>query len=78
MPEQPSITIPGVPETIKRADYLALIRGLGLDPNVLSELTLGPRTIHAVVRAQQNGHDYLDPLMPNEIAKHHIVIRIED
>jgi hypothetical protein len=79
MPDQPSVTISGVPETIKRADYLAMIERLGLDYHHLVSLEFGRKAIYAEVFAlNAEGKRYEDPLARNALAKHRIVIPVED
>lgn len=72
-------TISGVPESITRADYLALIGAVGFDPHDLVELTFGRNGIYAVVKARNaEGKHYEDPLERNSLAKHRIVIPVVD
>jgi hypothetical protein len=74
-----SLTIPGVPQSINRADYLALIESLGLNPYNLVELELGYRSIRAVVFARDaDGKRYMDGFERNEAAKHTITIPVVD
>jgi hypothetical protein len=76
---EPGLTIPGVPQSITRADYIALIESLGLKPNNLVELELSHRSIRAVVFARDaDGKMYLDGFERNEVAKHTITIPIVD
>lgn len=79
MTEPSTVTIVGIPTSIKRADYVALIESVGFDVRDLVDLHFGLRAITATVKARNSeGKHYLDPNETNAIAKHHIVIPIED
>ncbi len=72
-----SMTIPGVPEKISRADYASLIAATGIDPLMVKSLKFLANGIHAVVFAvDENGKRILDPSAG--VAKHTIYIPIED
>jgi hypothetical protein len=76
--EMEAITIAGVPAVITRANYLEMIKSLGIDPDHLLEMRWGWNTITAVVFAlDEEGNRYADQATM-DIAKHEISIRISD
>ena len=74
-----ALTIDGIPESISRADYVALIASLGLDPLRLTHLELRMNGVYAEVKAKNaEGRDFLDPFNKQSIAKHRVFIPVED
>ena len=74
-----NVTIPGVPESITRDQFISMIRSLGLDPYRLTDLKFGYHAIVATVKAvNPEGNEYLDPFERNALAKHTITIPIVD
>jgi hypothetical protein len=71
-------TIPGIPETISRSDYLALIESLGLDIKDLKMLELRRDGIYATVMARNaEGKLTADPAT-RETNVHRIYIPVVD
>lgn len=71
--------VPGMPGTIRRADYVRLIESLGFDLADLVSLHFGARSIEAVLDARdEQGRTYIDSARPDEIARHHIQIAVVD
>lgn len=71
--------VPGVPETIPRAAFLALVRSLGLDPELLHRLEFSVTGVYAEVFALDlDGRRYRDlrPGHEDEAAMHRITIKI--
>jgi hypothetical protein len=76
---EPSLTIPGVPESITRAQYLALLEPLGLNLYDLVHLEFGVNGIVAEVKARNaEGKHYVSPTERNTLARHSIVIPVKD
>ena len=70
-------TIPGVPESFTREQYLALFEALGLDPNEVFTLHFDVNGVHAVVfERDEEGHNV--PLNDGTCAKHTIFIPVKD
>lgn len=70
------IQIPGVPPTITREDYRALVGSVGLDPAQLLSLTFGHASIEAEVFAlDHEGRRYAEG---NEVATHRVRIEVVD
>lgn len=70
--------IDGIPNTITRAKYVALIEELGLHTRHLVSLEFGLDVIRAVICAtDENGREIIDT-SKNEIAKHTITIPVID
>lgn len=81
----PSITIPGVPETITRAQYVALIESVGFKPNDLASLRFTVEGIYAEVFARNaDGARIIDHSAADNddgsvaTVKHSVFIRVED
>lgn len=73
------MNIPGVPESITRAQYLALLEPLGLNLNDLTHLEFGINAIVAEVKARNaEGKHYDSPTERNALARHTIVIPVKD
>lgn len=72
-------TVTGVPTSITRTQYTALLDSLGLDPHQLKHLEFGYRSIEATVFAlNPDGKRYEDPINSNSSATHRISIPIAD
>lgn len=76
------MTIPAVPESITRADYLRLVESVGLDPKQVRSLEFRVDGIYAVVKAKNpaTGKEILDysPVGGDELAVHRIYIPVVD
>ena len=77
-----SKTIQGVPDSISRADYIAMIERCGFDPNNIASLTFEGDGIRAVVfdRHPVYGGRYLADMTTGEggFAKHSVFIPVLD
>lgn len=72
----PSVSIAGVPESITREAYLALIAAAGLAPENLREIRFTANGIYATVYATNaDGAKMLDG---NDIAMHSVYIPVVD
>lgn len=74
-------TIKGVPESITRAEYTAMIGGVGFDLNDLASLTFRADHIEAVViDRDENGRAILSQDADGEPAfvKNTVIVRVED
>lgn len=72
-----SKTIPGVPESISRADYSSLIAATGIDPKMITELSFKADGISATVfYINKDGAKVADKL-GETYAKHIIYIPVE-
>jgi hypothetical protein len=70
--------VPGVPETISRADYLRLVRSVGFETDELASLRFAYNGIYAVVYAlDSDGRRFLDKTS-GEPAVHTIFVRVVD
>ena len=70
--------IPGVPESMTRAQYTALIAAAGLSADNLVSLEFRPDGIHAEVFARDaDGKDLVDTAK-NEMMTHSIYIPVRD
>lgn len=76
-----AITIPGIPDSITRADYLRLIESVGLDPMRLRSLEFRMDGIYAEVKASRPGKDEnpVDLIDEGrmEVATHRVYIRVD-
>ena len=73
-----SKTIQGVPESISRAEYIAMFEGIGIDPRYSQSLTFQPDHIEAVIfERDANGARILDGQGEGYI-KHRISIPVRD
>lgn len=71
-------TIESVPESISRADYIAMFQRVGIDPNYTASLTFHPKSIEAVVfERADDGARLLDPHGDGYI-KHIVSIPVRD
>jgi hypothetical protein len=69
--------IDGVPESITRAEYLALIESVGLDVKDLRSLEFRTDGIYAEVRARDTDRKLVIDSR-NEMATHRIYIPVKD
>jgi hypothetical protein len=68
--------IPGVPESLTRAEYVSLFEAVGISPNRTLDLSFRPNGIYATVFVlDDNGAKMLDG---SDLAKHSIYIPVED
>jgi hypothetical protein len=70
--------IDGVPESITRADYLALIESVGLDVKDLRSLEFRMDGIYAEVRARGADGKLVIDVGRDEMATHRIYIPVKD
>lgn len=71
------VSLPGVPESITRKEYLGLIEQLGFDINHLLSLTFERDGIYAEVLAtDDNGHHYTAD--GENAATHPVCVRVVD
>ena len=76
-----SKTIQCVPDSISRADYIAMIRAAGFDPNNVASLTFEVDGIHAVVfERNADGMRFFADMTTGEggYAKHDVFIPVHD
>lgn len=73
------MNLPGIPETVPRADVVAFLQGLGIDTEHLRSFTLSVESIEARVLAlDEQGRAYSTRLPDgdSEVAEHSIRIRL--
>lgn len=67
--------IEGVPDTIPRAKFAAMVRELGLDPADVHEFSVSRQGITAEVLARKDGELYANG---DEVAVHRVFILFEN
>lgn len=69
--------IPGVPESLTRAQFLAIFEAINVDPNETTDLRLAPNGISVTVVARTpNGQLAID--QNNSVIKHSVFIPVRD
>lgn len=68
--------IPGVPESLTRAEYISLFDAVGISPDRTLELRFRPNGIYATVVALDD--DGIRMIDGDSLAKHEIYVPVED